>query len=123
MQKKLIFFISLITFLNLTLILSAEIIPKKKPIQSKEEKEQKLLIDVLKPLPKPITEKIIKEEEKKSEEKVVQKKGKNLGVILPKKKPIIAGSKVTKTVKKSKYYNKKDFEIAKKATVLSKCIG
>ena len=33
--------------------LSAEIIPLKKPLQTKEEKEQKLLKDSLKPLPKP----------------------------------------------------------------------
>ena len=35
--------------------------------------------------------------------------------MLPKKKPLIAGSIKTDTAKKSKYYNKKDFEIAKKA--------
>ena len=54
MLKKFIFFISLVIFSNTTLFLFAEIIPLKKPIQSKEEKEQKLLVDILKPLPKPI---------------------------------------------------------------------
>ena len=38
-----------------------------------------------------------------------------MGIILPKKKPLIAGSKKKDTVKKSKYYSKKDFAIAKKA--------
>ena len=60
MLKKFIFFISLIIFSNITLLLSAEIIPLKKPSQTKEEKAEKLLIDVLKPLPKPIIKKIIK---------------------------------------------------------------
>ena len=32
----------------------AEIIPLKKPLQTKEETEKKLLIDILKPLPKPV---------------------------------------------------------------------
>ena len=55
MFKKLIFFISLITLINLTNFAAAEIIPLKKPNQTKIEKEQKLLIDVLKPLPKPVS--------------------------------------------------------------------
>jgi len=115
MPKKLLFLINLFIFLNITFLLSAEIIPLKKPIQTNEEKEQKLLIDVLKPLPKPVTEKIIKKEEEKAEKKVVKKEKKNLGIILPKKKPLIAGSVKTDTAKKSKYYNKKDFALAKKA--------
>ena len=115
MLKKLLFLINLFIFLNITFLLSAEIIPLKKPIQTNEEKEQKLLIDVLKPLPKPVTEKIIKKEEEKTEKKVVKKEKKNLGIILPKKKPLIAGSVKTDTAKKSKYYNKKDFALAKKA--------
>ena len=115
MLKKLLFLINLFIFFNITFLLFAEIIPIKKPIQTKEEKEQKLLIDVLKPLPKPVTEKIIKKEEKKPEKKVVKKEKKNLGIILPKKKPLIAGSVKTDTAKKSKYYNKKDFALAKKA--------
>ena len=115
MLKKLLFLINLFIFFNITFLLSAEIIPIKKPIQSKEERENKLLIDVLKPIPKPITEKIIKKEEKKSEEKIVNKTKKDLGIILPKKKPLIAGSAETITAKKSKYYNKKDFALAKKA--------
>ena len=60
MFKKLIFFISLIILINLTNFTIAEIIPLKKPTQTKIEKEQKLLIDILKPLPKPVLKKSIK---------------------------------------------------------------
>ena len=39
----------------------------------------------------------------------------NVFYFLPKKKPIIAGKKSLETVKKSKFYSKKDFTIARKA--------
>ena len=65
MLKKLLFFISLVVFLNQINLTFAEIIPLKKPIQSQEQKEQKLLIDVLKPLPKPVTKKEIEKRKKK----------------------------------------------------------
>ena len=113
MLKKFLF---LIVLLNLTLsnnIALSDIIPLKKPLQTKEEKQKKLLIDVLKPLPKPIK----KTEIKKIEEKVIVKKEKKNGFILPKKKPLIAGTQKQKTteVKISKYYSKKDFNLANKA--------
>ena len=115
MLKKLIFFINLFFFSSITILSFAEIIPLKKPIQTKEQKDQKLLIDVMKPLPKPIPKKIVEEIEKNPEKEIKLKAEKDLGIILPKKKPLIAGAKKTDTAKKSKYYNKKDFEIAKKA--------
>ena len=115
MLKKLIFFINLFFFSTITILFSTEIIPLKKPIQTKAEKDQKLLIDVMKPLPKPIPKKIVEEIEKKPEGEIKLKAEKDLGIILPKKKPLIAGTKKIDTAKKSKYYNKKDFEIAKKA--------
>jgi len=115
MLKKFIFFINLFFFSSITILFSAEIIPIKKPIQTKAEKDQKLLIDIMKPLPKPIPKKIVEEIEKKPEDEIKLKAEKDLGIILPKKKPLIAGTKKTDTAKKSKYYNKKDFEIAKKA--------
>ena len=114
MLKKFIFFINLFFFSTITILFSTEIIPLKKPIQTKAEKDQKLLIDVMKPLPKPIPEKIVEEIKKKPEGEIKLKAEKDLGIILPKKKPLIAGTKKTDTAKKSKYYNKKDFEIAKK---------
>ena len=103
MQKKLLSIVSLLILSNITFSSFAEIIPLKKPIQTKEEEEKKLLIDVLKPLPKPIVSKIIKEEKKKPEKKIVSKDDKSTGILLPKKKPLIAGSKEIETVKKSKY--------------------
>ena len=115
MLKKLLFIISLLIFSNITFFLSAEIIPLKKPVQTKKEKEQKLLIDILKPLPKPIVNKIIKKEEKKLEKNTISKNENELGIILPKKKPLIAGVKEKKITKKSKYFSKKDFALAKKA--------
>ena len=115
MLKKFIFFINLFFFSTITILFSTEIIPLKKPIQTKAEKDQKLLIDVMKPLPKPIPKKIVEEIKKNPEGEIKLKAEKDLGIILPKKKPLIAGTKKTDTAKKSKYYNKKDFEIAKKA--------
>ena len=117
MLKKLLFFISLVVFLNQINLTFAEILPLKKPIQTQEQKEQKLLIDVLKPLPKPVTKKEIeKEKEEISKTKTVSKKKSNVDFILPKKKPLIAGSiKPDTSAKKSKYYSKKDFSLAKKA--------
>ena len=116
MLKKLLFFICLVVFTNQINFVFAEIIPLKKPIQNKEEKEQKLLVDILKPPPKPFTKKEIEEKNKKQlNKKTIAKKKKDFPFILPKKKPLIAGSIKTKTVKKSKYYSKKDFSLAKKA--------
>ena len=111
MLKKFLYFIILLNLLGLSNFALSDIIPLKKPTQTKEETEKKLLIDVLKPLPKPIEKTAIK----KIEEKVVVKKEKKSGFILPKKKPLIAGTQKKKEVKISKYYNKKDFAIAQKA--------
>ena len=89
----------------------SEILPLKKPIQTKEETQKKLFIDVLKPLAKPIK----KSKKKIVEEKIIVKKEKKVGLILPKKKPLIAGIEKAEEIKISKYYNKKDFNLAKKA--------
>ena len=111
MSKKILFFIVLILFINTNNFVFSDIIPIKKPFQTKEETQKKLLIDILRPLPKPIK----KIEVKKVEEKIVVKKEEKSGLILPKKKPIIAGLEKSSTVKISKYYSKKDFNLAKKA--------
>ena len=73
--------------------------------------QKKLLVDVLKPLPKPIKN----IETKQIKKQIIVKKEKKIGIILPKKKPLIAGTKSTKEIKISKYYSKKDFNLAKKA--------
>ena len=111
MSKKFLFLIALINLILINSFANSEILPLKKPIQSKEVTKKKLLIDVVRPLPKPIT----KVETKKTKEKVIVKKKRVDGIILPKKKPLIAGSKKVSNVKISKYYNKKDFKLAKKA--------
>ena len=54
MIKKILFWIILINFFGTFPIALSDIIPLKKPIQSEELTQKKLLIDVLKPLPKPI---------------------------------------------------------------------
>ena len=111
MVKKILFFIALFHFVGVFNIALSEIIPLKKPQQSKEETQIKLLTDSIKPLQKPITKKKPVEIKKK----VVEKKQINSGLILPKKKPLIAGSQKPKNIKISKYYNKKDFSLADKA--------
>ena len=72
MLKKLIFFINLFFFSSITILSFAEIIPLKKPIQTKEQIDQTLLIDVMKPLPKPIPKKIVEEIEKNPENFIAQ---------------------------------------------------
>ena len=117
MFKKISFFIFLVYLSGLVNIALSEIIPLKKPIQTKEETEKKLLVDVLRPPPKPINKTEI---EKVKKEIVVKKKIQN-ALILPKKKPLIVGSKKIEKSKKdaeqkkSKFFNKKDFSLAKKA--------
>ena len=87
MLKKLFFFIVLYCLSMVSFqIALAEIIPLKKPHLTKEETEKKLLIDVLKPLAKPIK----KTETKPKNEKKIVKKEKKSGFIIPKKKPLIA---------------------------------
>tara|TARA_B100001057_G_scaffold208841_1_gene209530 strand:- start:40 stop:2253 length:2214 start_codon:yes stop_codon:yes gene_type:complete len=113
MQKKFIFFIVLLYLHCISNVAFSEIVPIKKPSQTKEETQKKLLVDVLKPLPKPKTEVGKKSIEKEIE--ISQKKEKKIDFILPKKKPLIAGSKKVSDIKISKYYNKKDFNIADKA--------
>ena len=54
MIKKILFFIVLFQLITYTHIFSSEVVPIKKPAQTKEETQKKLLIDVLKPLPKPL---------------------------------------------------------------------
>ena len=111
MSKKFLFFVVLFLSIVTLNFAKSEIIPLKKPTQTKEETQKKLLTDVLKPLPKPIKKKKIEI----VEEKVVTKKEKKSSLILPKKKPLITGSEKKSEVKISKYYNKKDFTLAKKA--------
>ena len=84
MSKKFLFFIVLFQLIGINNFVFSEIIPIKKPLQTKEETKKKLLIDVLKPLPKPTNKKIIKKDDKEIKKKVASS-DKKLGIILPKK--------------------------------------
>ena len=53
MHKKLIFLVSLMFFFNTLLANEKIIIPLKKPSLSNQELNKKVLINILKPLPKP----------------------------------------------------------------------
>ena len=113
--KKLFRLIFIISFINFTspLIGDELIVPKKKPQLSEEKKTYSKLKSEIIPLKKPVPKKENLTSIKKKEKVVKQ-----TGIILPKNKPlIIAKEKIKKKDKviKSKYYSRKDFEIAKKA--------
>ena len=113
--KKITILITIFSLLNLYSYVIAQdlIIPKEKPKVSTEKKEKIELKSEIIPIKKPLAE------EKKGENiKNVKTKINNLGIIIPKSKPLIISKKKIKNkekVIKSKYYSKKDFEIAKKA--------
>ncbi len=113
MRKKILLSILIILVLifNHSSLTSEEvkILPIKKPLLSDIELKKKILINILKPLPKP----------KKEIEQVIKNdlilKEKKQTNLLPKKKPSITGEDKQSKIAKSKFYNKKDFAIAKKA--------
>ena len=113
MHKKFIFLISLLLIFNSSLVVFAaeekKIAPLKKPLLTDKELKNKVLVNILKPLSKP-KKKVLKDKQKK-----VEKKDEKIKFLIPKKKPLIAGSKKTVNIKISKYYSKKDFGLAKKA--------
>ena len=116
MLKKLLLFTGLIisilfNFNNYTAE-ALTLIPLKKPSLTNEEFVKKISKNILKPIKKPQKTKNIEIKEKKI---VEVKKEKKLSFKIPKKKPIVVGKKKSKSIKISKYYNKKDFGIAKKA--------
>ncbi len=114
MHRKLILFICTLLFmiLNHNIVVSDEnnIVPLIKPKLSDKELEKKILINILRPLPKPVlvSEEVIPKEN-------VAKEAIESKFLLPKKKPLIARSKKTKEIKISKYFSKKDFDLADKA--------
>ena len=110
--------ISLSEFINL------KIVPIKKPSLNKVEIEKRLAKEELRPLPKPIkkedqvdTKEIAEEVKTKEKEKVTKDKKiiEETKFILPKKKPTTVNTEKQKIAQKSKYYSKKDFDLARKA--------
>ena len=114
MFKNLLCFVVLISIilLNFTSANSEDknILPIKKPNLTVEEIEQKLSINILRPLEKPK-----KNNETEIEELNIEISEKKISFIIPKKKPIVLGKTDSEKVEISKYFNKKDFAIAKKA--------
>jgi len=118
MFKKISFFIKIIIiFVISTSYTSAyelKIVPLKKPILDEKIKEEKLSENIIKPKKKPQDNKI--NEDDKIE--VVEKKKKKKDIILPKNKPLIVKKESTVTKQTSKYFNKRDFDRAKKSIKL-----
>ena len=114
MFKNLLCFVVLISIIliNFTSANSEDknILPIKKPNLTVEEIEQKLSINILRPLEKPK-----KNNETEIEEFNIEISEKKIAFIIPKKKPIVLGKTDSEKVEISKYFNKKDFAIAKKA--------
>ena len=105
----------IISFLLNSNNLSAEtsvLIPLKKPTLTNQELANKLSKNILKPIKKPKKNKIIQIKEKKI---IEIKKEKKLTFKIPKKKPSVIGVNTSDTINISKYYSKKDFNIARKA--------
>ncbi|MBT7817075.1 MAG: lytic transglycosylase domain-containing protein, partial [Polaribacter sp.] len=118
MRKKILslgLLISILVNLSYVLAETGLIIPLKKPFLSDSEIKNKISKNILKPLKKPKKTKNIKIIEKKIAEVKKIKKDKRLSFKIPKKKPSISGLTKSRSVKISKYYNKKDFNIARKA--------
>ena len=109
MKKKLLKFaiIYFILFTSSYFVYANEkiILPEKKPIISKEQTSKKIT-NYLIPLEKP-TSKLEKTEPKKIKKLIVN------GEIIPRSKPLVVKTKKSVRAKKSKYYSKKDYEIAK----------
>ena len=118
MLKKLLFISSLILFsINFNYVFAETnlIIPVKKPSLTDEEIKVKISKNILKPLKKPKKIEITAIKENKIVEIKKIKEDKKLSFKIPKKKPSIAGQNKSESIKISKYYSKKDFNIAKKA--------
>ena len=92
MRKNILFLICciLLSSLNLSNVIAdqKELVPLKKPQLSEKEKNKKISVNILKPLPKPKKEDLIKQSKKIV---VNQKKEQKLKFLLPKKKPVTAG--------------------------------
>ncbi len=115
MSKKISFFIKIIViFIITSTYLSAfelKIAPLKKPVLDKDIKKKKLSENIIRPKDKP--KKIETNEEKGIE--LVKKEKDLTGIILPKNKPLVVKKQRSTTKNQSKYFNRKDFERAKKA--------
>jgi soluble lytic murein transglycosylase len=131
MSTKISFFLNIIIvfLLSCAFLQAAElkIVPLKKPILSDELIEKKITQNIIIPEKKPKKQIVTKDKEIEPQKKPKKKNTKDkkianveeeknkLGIILPKNKPLMVKKKISKVQKKSKYYKKKDFSLAKKA--------
>ena len=142
MSKKVSFFFQILLFFTLFYAYSKsselKILPLKKPNLTKETIQKKISKNIIKPKKKPlkISEEKLKVKDQKIEpqkkpsdkekivatEKATETKIKKNKIIqiLPKNKPLIVKKEQIKMKKTSKFYKKKDFEIAEKAIALMK---
>ena len=116
--KKIAILITIFYFINLSFKAFSEsiVLPKKKPEISTEKKVISELKNEILPLKKPKSDQSSIAVTKKDKKKEI-----TLGIILPKNKPlIITKKKIEKKrkISKSKYFSKKDLEIAKKTISL-----
>ena len=91
-----------------SIALELPIIPLKKPILDKAQIEEKINKSVLKPKSKPNKKKI-------EEIKIVEKEKSKIKFLLPKNKPVTVKKEVIKIQKTSKYFKKKDYDLAKRS--------
>ena len=139
MSKQISFFINIIIIFLLLSEISytaeVSIIPLKKPTLNKEIKEEKLSKNIIKPKNKPTLNKEVKEEKlsksiivpekkpkqkiikKEEKTKIVKKQKKQINLLIPKNKPLIVKKEIIKIQKKSKYFKKRDFDLARKAII------
>ena len=143
MNKKIFLPIKIIIiylfFLNINYAEEFIIIPLKKPILTEIDKAQKLSKNIIQPKPKPrkktqkSSESIIKPKSKPknklteenpkvkiTKKEAVKKKNKievskKIDFLIPKAKPLVVKKETIKTQKTSKYYKRKDFELAIKS--------
>jgi len=113
MPRKIFFFIKSLLLSSIIMgslyAVEVSIIPLKKPILDKETSSKKIPQDILIPKSKP-SKKV-----EKSETIIVKKDVKKINFLIPKSKPLVV-KKIKSTIKaKSKYYNQKDYDIAKKS--------
>ena len=115
MIKKIIFLLKTLTILLLlgsySSSIELKITPVKKPILGKSVTEEKIAKSTIQPKPKPKKKEFTVSSEK---QEIVKKKPK-INFLIPKNKPLVVNKIKAKIQKTSKYYKKKDFDLAKKA--------
>ena len=116
MLKNLFFLIKTLIIVLLVspnvLAIELPIIPLKKPILNKAQTNEKLTKGILKPKSKPKDDKF---EEKQEKKEIVKKEKTKINFLLPKTKPLLVKKEIIKVQRSSKYFNKKDFALAKKS--------